>query len=285
MIILLFGYNIKKVDFLIIYIKTIKKRNLDNMISIKVKTLTNKLYTIKVDISDVVLINEIKKKISEIHDQKLDSYNYKIIYLGRVLEDGYIIDNTFDNCLFILMVVRKDTGLGITNYMDQLKVSKKRPHHEVKGYLDDDDDKSDLKPDFKPISAGKKIVGPPHLKKTPSDSSELDEKEPPSDEELSDEDYEDHEDYEEHEKHEKHPPSDEELSDEDYEEHEKHEKHPPQLAANNAQFNADMIGDFSQVDIDNINEIVNMGADYYEVVQMYSACDKNKMNTIELLFG
>ena len=41
-----------------------------------------------------------------------------------------------------------------------------------------------------------------------------------------------------------------------------------------------MVGQFTINEVDDINEIVNMGFDYYEVMQIYNACGKNKNEAI-----
>ena len=53
----------------------------------------------------------------------------------------------------------------------------------------------------------------------------------------------------------------------------------------NQSFNVQMVGQFSMKEVDDINEIVNMGFDYYEVIQIYTACGKNKEDAITLLLG
>lgn len=259
------------------------------MISIKVKTLTNKLYNIKIEIPNI--IQKIKHKISEIHDQKLDAYNYKIIHLGRVLEDDEILDNTYDNSLFIVMIVKKDNDA--TSDISPLKnpirfaTTEKVIYPAKKEIIEESSDDSEEEPEVK-VPIAKPIV----KQAVPmSDSDEEDDMPPlipmpepvpaiPShikfdsdDEVVLNEEAMNAIESEE-----------EDSEDDDIHDEETDDEEEPLV--NNAHLNAEMDGgNFSQSDIDNINEIVNMGFDYYEVLQMYSACGNNKATTIELLFG
>ena len=46
-----------------------------------------------------------------------------------------------------------------------------------------------------------------------------------------------------------------------------------------------MVGNFTNKEIDEINELVNMGYDYFEVIQIYNAVGKNKEAAMNLLIG
>jgi hypothetical protein len=76
--------------------------------------------------------------------------------------------------------------------------------------------------------------------------------------------------------------------DENEEEYNENEDNVPPLVNlshnDDVSYNTTMIGNFSQKDIDNVNEIVEMGFDYYEVIQMYTASGKDKETAINLLF-
>ena len=75
------------------------------MVLIKVKTLSHKIYDINVD--ENTLISIVKEKVSDVHESKLNDHEYKLIHLGKVLNDNDTIDNSHENKLFILMTTKK----------------------------------------------------------------------------------------------------------------------------------------------------------------------------------
>lgn len=75
------------------------------MVLIKGKTLSHKIYEINVEPG--MKLSEVKNKFSEVLDQKLIDHDYKIIHLGKVLEDDVEITSEYENKLFIIMCNKK----------------------------------------------------------------------------------------------------------------------------------------------------------------------------------
>ncbi len=252
------------------------------MVNIKVKTLTNKIYDIQVDENTVV--SSLKEKVSEIHDNKQYDHEYKIIHLGKVLNDTDSIESSHEGKLFILMTTKKkieDVKKPVTPPLPPQSVL----------------------PSFPPIQAMAPLPPIPSLPPLPSlpviqpvqlNMGNLGNLQNPSmanalndlnnilnnpafagiynpgvegDEEADEEHIE---------------PVGDEPDDVNEEENEAGNQPAPQ---SNQQFNSEMVGNFTNKEVDEINELTNMGYDYYEVIQIYMAVGKNKDATMNLLIG
>lgn len=76
------------------------------MVLIKGKTLNHKVYEINVDTDTKISI--VKQKFSELLENKLNMYDYKIIHLGNSLDDDDVITEEHESKLFIIMTIKKN---------------------------------------------------------------------------------------------------------------------------------------------------------------------------------
>ena len=257
------------------------------MVNIKVKTLTNKIYDIQVDENTV--ISTLKEKVSEIHDNKLNDHEYKIIHLGKVLNDTDSIESFHEGKLFILMTTKKkieDVKKPATPPLPTL------PSIQAMVNLPPIPSLPALPslPVIQPVQLNMGNLGNLGLSdneqnllnvllngslgnmQNPSMANALNDLnnilndpafagiyQPNEDNDEVDED---------------HVEPEEENAVED--------NNQPALQTNQ-QFNSEMVGNFTNKEVDEINEITNMCYDYYEVIQIYMAVGKNKEAAMNLL--
>jgi hypothetical protein len=75
------------------------------MVHIKAKTLTQKVYEVDINSGSTVL--ELKTELSKVMENKIIDHEYKIILLGKVLNDDEIINDDHESKLFIVMTTKK----------------------------------------------------------------------------------------------------------------------------------------------------------------------------------
>ncbi len=273
------------------------------MVNIKVKTLTNKIYDIQVDENTVV--SSLKEKVSEIHDNKQYDHEYKIIHLGKVLNDTDSIESSHEGKLFILMTTKKkieDVKKPVTPPLPPQSVLPSFPPIQAMAPLPPIPSLPPLPslPVIQPVQLNMGNLGNLGLSNNEQNllnvllNGSLGNLQNPSmanalndlnnilnnpafagiynpgvegDEEADEEHIE---------------PVGDEPDDVNEEENEAGNQPAPQ---SNQQFNSEMVGNFTNKEVDEINELTNMGYDYYEVIQIYMAVGKNKEAAMNLLIG
>ncbi len=225
------------------------------MVHIKAKTLTQKVYEVDVNSGSTVL--ELKNELSKVMENKIIDHEYKIILLGKVLNDDEIINDEHESKLFIVMTTKKKV-----------------------------EEKPVVKPEIQPQINQNNIVQP----QLPQENQDIlnnivnnliNQLHNQGGNQLInefmqqinnfpvDDDSEDEENNDEQE---------ENVNQEDNDEEDN-------VNPDNNQFNANMIGEFSNNEVDEVNDLVSMGFDYVEVFQMYVATGKNKEATLNILLG
>jgi hypothetical protein len=261
------------------------------MVNIKVKTLTNKIYDIQVD--ENTLVSSLKEKVSEVHDNKQYDHEYKIIHLGKVLNDTDSIESFHEGKLFILMTTKKkieDVKKPATPPLPSFPPIQSMVHLPPIPSLPA---LSSL-PVIQPVQLNMGNLGNLGLSdneqnllnvllngslgnlQNPSMANALNDLnnilnnpefagiyQPNEDNDEVDEDH-------------------VEPDGENEEENAVEDNNQPALQTNQ-QFNSEMVGNFTNKEVDEINEITNMGYDYYEVIQIYMAVGKNKEAAMNLL--
>lgn len=297
------------------------------MVLIKGKTLSHKIYEINVEPETTISV--VKEKFSEVLDTKLSMYDYKLIHLGRVMEDTDVITEEHDSKLFIIMTTKKKveelkpeikptikpiapvtapspalmqnipsftwstniTGNSVTvapsvnNLLSSLLTlsgtqSQSTTHQSIMNEINLLNNILTNPAYSNQLFGSNEILSilgnnqdiSNNLINSVTEHNEADDDIVDGDDNVEEED-------------------DEGEVDEDNSmpPHEPSTSAPviptPAVApSSDTSFNTQMIGNFSQKDIDNINEIVEMGFDYYEVLQMYTASGKDKDAALNLLF-
>ncbi len=247
---------------------------------IKGKTFNHKVYELNID--ENLTIKEIKNKFSEVLDNKIIDYDYKIIHLGRFLEDDAIISKDYDSKLFIIMTTKKNTINNIDKnqelptlkqnnstsifdlvdkYLNNKDIELDKNYHEE----DDKEDDADLEAD---------------------DEEADDEHLEADDEEAYDENLPISQQYHDDNQWDWNNPGDAYIENDnnvDNDDDNDDDENLPVLQPNNN--NNELIGNYNYQEIDDINNITAMGFDYYEVLQIYNASGKNKELAINILMN
>ena len=290
------------------------------MVLIRGKTLNHQVYEINVNINTKISI--IKKKFSELLDNKLNMYDYKIIHLGNSLDDDDVITEEHESKLFIIMTIKKkpedikedikkdikadikadikeELNQNFTFTMDNPPVNNNlnadSSNHHILNFLNTilinnnslpENNSNNLFVNNFLNDPSNNAMLSNFLNGTPDNlfsalnilGSENKDNEDVN-EDVNEDDNEDDNDEDDK--------NDEGVNGGANEEENK-TNIPTNSVVNPVQnndelYNVAMIGNFSQTDTDNINEIVSMGFNYYEVIQYYTASGKNIDMTLELL--
>ena len=295
------------------------------MVLIKGKTLNHKVYEINVDTDTKISI--VKQKFSELLENKLNMYDYKIIHLGNSLDDDDVITEEHESKLFIIMTIKKkpedidikeeskqeskqnftftmdnpsmlfgqnpainnninadSSNQHILNFLNTVLINNNSlPGNNlnnifVNNFLNDPSNNAMLS-NF--------LHGPPEslfsaLNMLGSENKDDDDDDDDDDNDDNDKDDKDDNNGE---------ANNGEANDANQvnaviEENKTNILPNPvvnPVQNNDELYNVAMIGNFSQTDTDNINEIVGMGFNYYEVIQFYTASGKDINMTLELL--
>jgi hypothetical protein len=256
------------------------------MVLIKVKTLSHKIYEINID--EGATFKNLKDKISEVHDQKIINHEYKIIHLGKAVNDDDEITNEYNQKLFIVMCTKKkvevqevpenkpSTQINIPTITNSVNISQINPSsNEIVSNLINQFSLSPssifnggdlihslntIQPDQMNMNNGN-ISQMNNLINQLTNILNISQSNINTMADIPGEEIDNGED--------------DDNSDVAV---------PPPSHVNES-FNVEMIGQFSIKEVDDINEIVNMGFDYYEVIQIYNACGKNKEDVITMLLG
>ena len=292
------------------------------MVLIKGKTLNHKVYEINVDTETKISI--VKQKFSELLENKLNMYDYKIIHLGNSLDDDDVITEEHESKLFIIMTIKKnpedikheikeDIKQNFTFTMDNPPIN-----NNLNNNLNNDSSNQHILNFLNTVLINNNSLPGNNLNNIfvnnflndPSNNAMLSNfLHGPSEglfsalnilgSENKDEDDEDNEDNEdEDDKEDKDDKDDNNGEANNGEANDANQVNAvieenktnilPNPVVNPVQnndelYNIAMIGNFSQTDTDNINEIVGMGFNYYEVIQYYTASGKDLNMTLELL--
>jgi hypothetical protein len=294
------------------------------MVLIKGKTLNHKIHEINVD--PETKISTVKEKFSEVLENKLNMYDYKLIHLGKVLNDDDVITEEHDSKLFIIMTTKKKpedikpvqaepapAGAAAASNLNTKFTFKSTststitngPAHNppqtissnvslsgsgqnianlLNSMLSNNQSMTGEMALLSALFSNPNLLGLSGLDPSNNLLSALSNLGVENDEDDEVDHEGDHEGDNEEDNHDEDEHHDNENEEED---HDNEDNIPtPVLNAHNndTSFNTTMIGNFSQKDIDNVNEIVEMGFDYYEVIQMYTASGKDKETAINLLF-
>ena len=340
------------------------------MVLIKVKTLTHKIHEINVNIGDK--FSQVKEQISNVIDQKLIDHEYKIIHLGKIVNDDDEITQDHDQKLFILMCTKKKveiktspplgpTGtsvgpntisfapplgqngpaspftINIPTITSAVNMSQINPSssalvtnllsHLGLSYSSIDVHNPSLLmqtlnsiPSLNNINNNAQINPPSQMSMNNLDNTgnvslaqmnnlnnlinqfsniignhpELDEDEDEDEGEgaidegiINEADIAANEDAEHNGDHEDDDDGSEDTPTPPLNMIDASGSTITNTASNssNQNYNIQMVGQFTMKEVDDINEIVNMGFDYYEVIQIYNACGKNKDDAVALLLG
>ncbi len=227
------------------------------MVNIKAKTLTQKVYEVSINSGSSVL--ELKNELSKVMDNKIHEYDYKLILLGKVLDDTEVINDDHESKLFIIMTTKKkvieqpkveepkaaeppvqENNLEMNvNNLNLVNTLMNQLNGQLGGQLNGQDNML--------TNMLVNIINNLNV-----NNNQLDENE-----------------------------DEEEEENEDNENNDDEEDNQPV----NNNFNSAMIGDFTDNQVDEVNELVSMGFDYMEVFQMYLATGKNKEATLNILLG
>ncbi len=255
------------------------------MVLIKVKTLSHKIYDINVD--ENALISIVKEKISDVHESKLNDHEYKLIHLGKVLNDNDIINNSHEGKLFILMTTKKKTEEIKKPTTPPLPVPVQLPQIQPIAQIPALPSLSSLPPipHFPVIQPQMNLGNLANLGLSNQEQDLLNILINPQMNQASGNDAinnlvnqlnnllinpsfqypEEGEDDEDHvEEVDGNAPENDNADNHDNGEH----NEAAQVPQTNQQFNVEMVGNFTNKEIDEINELVNMGYDYFEVIQI-----------------
>ncbi len=262
------------------------------MVLLKGKTLTHQVCEINVDA--LTPISVVKQKFSEVLITKLNMYDYKIIHLGRVLDDDDVITDDHDSKLFIIMTTLKKTedikkeniSENVTKYVfKENNIVAPPPTMNVTNL-------PTSPPSLATLTLLTSFLGtninPNSGEMVITTNLVLPDEE--NDEEIEDDKYNsDIKEIKEDDDFDTESESDGDDDDDDIPNLDETNEVVPKVDDNpnneNNSFNKSLVGNFSQSDVDIINEIVEMGFDYYDVIQMFTASGKDKETTVDLLFG
>jgi hypothetical protein len=258
------------------------------MVLIKVKTLSHKIYEINID--EGTTFKSLKDKISEVHDQKIINHEYKIIHLGKAVNDDDEITKEYDQKLFIVMCTKKkveveiqevlknkpSTQINIPTITNSVNISQINPSSNdiVNNLINQFSISPSSIFNGNDLIQSLNIVPPVQANMNNENASisqmnninnlvnQLNNILNVTEPNIN-------------------PGEDDEEGEEGGED----DVSMPPLSPINQSFNVKMIGEFTIKEVDDINEIVNMGFDYYEVIQIYTACGKNKEDVINMLLG
>jgi hypothetical protein len=251
------------------------------MVHIKAKTLSQKVY--EVDINSGSSVLELKNELSKVMENKIIDNEYKIILLGKVLNDDEIINDEHESKLFIVMttkkkveekpVLPKNLPQQLPQQLPQIQQIQQLPQiQQLQEQLQQlPQENQDILNNLV-NNLMNQIQGNPELLNNvmhqlnfPIDDDS--ENEDNDNEEEDNDNVNDNYNY-------NYNYNEEEMPDDNANEGE---------VPDNQQFNAAMIGEFSNNEVAEVNEIVSMGFDYVEVFQMYIATGKNKEATLNIL--
>jgi len=270
------------------------------MVHIKGKTLSHKVYELDIDVGSTIA--DLKNKFSDLIDHKISEYEYKLIHLGKVINDDEIISDSYDNKLFIIMTTKRKENIPIPKQVEKLEEKESnnlsatfssinlnnQPNNlALLGYLLNG--QAPIMPLNNNMNNVNQLISQlgSMLNQNFDDNNDEDE----DDEEHDNNNYNNEENVEDDNADEDdNNENDNEDQDEDEEKEEVEENHINNNIIvnnniNNQEYNKKLVGNFNNEEIDEINELVTMGFDYYEVIQFYEASGKNKELAIELLMN
>jgi hypothetical protein len=259
------------------------------MVHIKAKTLSQKVY--EVDINSGSSVLELKNELSKVMENKIIDNEYKIILLGKVLNDDEIINDEHESKLFIVMTTKKkveEKPVLPKNLPQQLpqqlpQIQQIQQIQQLPQIQQLQEQLQQLPQENQDIlnnlvnNLMNQIQGNPELLNNVMHQLNF-----PIDDDSENEDN-DNEEEDNDNVNDNYNYNEEEMPDDNANEGEVPDNANEGEVPDNQQFNAAMIGEFSNNEVAEVNEIVSMGFDYVEVFQMYIATGKNKEATLNIL--